>query len=143
VAIFSTVLANNACIDDMLKWFWHENDYDKSWECDFERMRLTAAFEGLGMNAKPRYDDEGNPADGDNDCFSIAHYDKEDYVDPNDEWPAMKPVIHQKYKVGDKEYTVSAGFVRITLLPFADNSLKATGAYYEFAVNLKGGGTLA
>lgn len=51
----------------MLNWFWHENDSDKGRECDFERMRLTAAFEGLGMDAKPRYDDECDPADGDND----------------------------------------------------------------------------
>jgi hypothetical protein len=86
----------------MLKWFWHENDYEKGWECDFERLCLMAAFEVLRMNAKPRYDDESDPADGGNDCFSIGHYDKEDYVDPDAEWPAMKPVTQQKFKVGEK-----------------------------------------
>jgi hypothetical protein len=94
-------------VEDLAKWGWHDSDYDKGWECDFERMRLGAAFNGLGLNAKSRYDDEGNPTDGDNDCFSIIHYDKEDVKDPNAEWPDMKPIREQKYKVGEKEYTVS------------------------------------
>jgi hypothetical protein len=70
-------------------------------------MRLAAAFNGLGLNAKSRYDDEGNPGEGDNDCFSITHYDKEDVKDPNAEWPDMKPVTEQKYQVGEKVYLVS------------------------------------
>jgi hypothetical protein len=70
-------------------------------------MRLSATFNGLGLNAKSRYDDEGNPSNGDNDCSSITHYDKEDVKDPNAEWPDMRPVREQKYKVGEKEYTVS------------------------------------
>jgi hypothetical protein len=71
-------------------------------------MRLAAAFNGLGLNAKSRYDDEGNLDEGDNDCFSITHYDKENVKDPDVEWPEMKPVAEQKYQVGEKVYTVSS-----------------------------------
>jgi hypothetical protein len=93
-------------IGELEKWGWHESDYDRGWECDFERMRLSAAFQGLGLNAKPRYDDDGEPANGDNDCFSITHYDKENYADPQAEWPQMMPLLKQKYFVDGKEYTV-------------------------------------
>jgi hypothetical protein len=71
-------------------------------------MRLAAAFNGLGLNAKSRYDDEGNPDEGDNYCLSITHYDKENVQDPDAEWPEMKPVTEQKYQVGEKVYTVSS-----------------------------------
>lgn len=66
-------------------------------------------------------------------------------MDSNAEWPDIKPGTQQKYKVGDKEYTVSTAFLEITYMvtPFANSSSKATGAYYEFAVNLNSGGTRA
>jgi hypothetical protein len=90
----------------MQTWYWHESYYDEGWECDFEAMRLGATFAGLGLNAKPKFDDDGQPADGDNECWSITHYDEEDEEDPNAEFPQMKPVKDQKYKVGGKEYMV-------------------------------------
>jgi hypothetical protein len=70
-------------------------------------MRLGAAFNGLGLNAESRYDDESNPGDGDNDCFSITHYDKNNVKDPDADWPDMKPVKEQTYWVSEKEYTLS------------------------------------
>jgi hypothetical protein len=69
-------------------------------------MRLGDTFTGLGLNARPRWDDNGNPAGGDNDCFSLTHYDKKDVKDPNAEWPQMKPVTEQKYTVDGKKYMV-------------------------------------
>ena len=82
----------------MSKWFWHESDFKRGRECDFERRRLGTAFNALGLNAKPRYQDDGNLADGDNECFSITHQDKIDKT----------PVNKQKYKVDGKQYAVSA-----------------------------------
>ncbi|KAF1915304.1 hypothetical protein BDU57DRAFT_476936 [Ampelomyces quisqualis] len=108
---------------ELSKWGWHESDNDKGWDCDYERMRLGNAFKGLGLNAKSKYEDDGDPADGDNECFSITHYDKENAKDPDAEWPQMKPVTEQKYKVNGKEFM-------------------STGAYYEFAINNKGGGII-
>ena len=80
-------------------------------------MRLGAAFNGLGLNAKPKYEDDGDPAEGDNDCFSITHYDEEDVIDPDADWPQMKPVKEQKYKVEEKEYMVSFIF-RLDVWPY-------------------------
>lgn len=73
-------------------------------------MRLGMAFKGLGLNAKRKYEDDGDPAGGDNDCLSITHFDKNDTEeddDDDDEFPQMKPVDEQKYNVNGKEYTVS------------------------------------
>jgi hypothetical protein len=56
-------------------------------------MRLAAAFHGLGLNAKSRYDDESNRDEGDNDCFSITHYNKKNAKDSDAEWPEIKPVM--------------------------------------------------
>jgi hypothetical protein len=98
-------------LEELSRWGWHESEYDKGWECDFERMRLAKVFKGLGLNAKPKYEDDGDPAGGDNDCFSITHFDKndskEDEDENEDEFPQMKPVYEQKYNVNGNEYTVS------------------------------------
>lgn len=64
------------------------------------------AFAGLGLDAKPAYEDDGDPADGHNECLSITHYDEDDYVDPDAEWPQMRAVRDQKYTVDKKEYLV-------------------------------------
>lgn len=69
-------------------------------------MGLKTAFEALGLDARPRYDDEGNPQEGANDCLAIQHYDQ-NRADPDDEWGQMIPVMEQKYYVGGKQYMVS------------------------------------
>lgn len=107
-------------------------------------MKLGNTFAGLGLNAKPSFEDDGEPADGDNDCFSLGNYDEEDIEDPNAPYPQMKPVMKHKYKVGEKEYMVRQC---CELMPPVIRSqltvLLATGGYYQFAINHKGGGMLS
>ncbi|KAF1944522.1 hypothetical protein EJ02DRAFT_464107 [Clathrospora elynae] len=101
---------------ELAAWYWHDADYDRGWECDFERMGLKKAFEGQGLNAESAFEDDGDPVDGHNDCLSVTHYDEKSVEDPNAEWPHMKPTKDQKYMVGNTQYM-------------------ATGAYYQFTVN--------
>jgi hypothetical protein len=91
----------------MKTWFWHEGEMKKrGTSCDFDKMRLTNVFQGLGLNTQPRFQDDGQPAGGDNDCLTIEHYDAKDYIDPSADKKKMKPYAEQKYKVGEKEYKV-------------------------------------
>lgn len=92
--------------EDLERWNWQYNDWDEGSQCDFEAYGLKKAFTGLGLNAKPAYDDDGEPADGHNECFSVTHYSVHDYVDPNAEFPQMKPTKDQKYMVDKKQYMV-------------------------------------
>jgi hypothetical protein len=106
VVVTKKVITAYSVTEELQTWFWHNGYYEQGWECDFERMRLGATFTGLGLNAKPMFDDEDDPAGGDNECFSINHYDENDVEDPDAEFLQMKPVKDQKYKVGEKEYLV-------------------------------------
>lgn len=95
-------------------------------ECDFFAQDLEAIFGHLGINPYPMYDEKGNRLkDGENECIAVFH------EDPNDE----KPVMEQKYKVNEKEYMVRLGKGSCTALL----TEKATGAHYNFALNVKGG----
>jgi hypothetical protein len=69
-------------------------------------MGLKAAFEGLGLNSKPKYSDEGELEGGDNDCFELKHYDENMNQDSDDEWGVMVPARDQHYYVGQKKYSV-------------------------------------
>lgn len=69
-------------------------------------MGLKTTFEGLGLNSQSKYDDEGDPQAGSNDCYSIQHYDEYWVADPDDEWGQTIPIKDQKYKADGKEYTV-------------------------------------
>jgi hypothetical protein len=99
---------------ELQKWFWHESQYDKGWECDFEGMGLKTTFEGLGLNSQSKYDDEGDPQEGSNDCFSIQHYDEMWVADPDDPWGETIPIKDQKYNVDGKEYTVRHNYFHHT-----------------------------
>ncbi|KAB2101342.1 hypothetical protein AG0111_0g10424 [Alternaria gaisen] len=74
----------------------------------------------LGLNSQSKYDDEGDPQAGSNDCYSIQHYDEYWVADPDDEWGQTIPIKDQKYKADGKEYTATAGV-------------------YQFAINHDGG----
>jgi hypothetical protein len=119
----SSFLVLTLASDELGKWFWWVGSYDAGWECDFERMGLENAFESQGLNAKPAFDDDGNPLDGHNSCVALTHYNSDDEDDEAD-FPQMKPVTEQKYIVDGKEYM-------------------ATGAYYQFAVNRVDGAIIA
>ncbi|KAF2832775.1 hypothetical protein CC86DRAFT_414318, partial [Ophiobolus disseminans] len=62
----------------------------------------------------PRRDNDGNVVDGDNECLRIMHADK----------TSKEAVKDQKYEADGEQYV-------------------ATGAYFDFALNLKGGGIIA
>ncbi|KAF2131792.1 hypothetical protein P153DRAFT_285911 [Dothidotthia symphoricarpi CBS 119687] len=99
------------------RWGWNQRAYETWWECDFDRQEMTATFEGLGINPYPAVDDEEQPTDdGHNECFSIVHYNPSQFVDPDSPYPVMTPVTEQQYQVDG-------------------NWKRATGAYFEFAVN--------
>ncbi|KAI4661440.1 uncharacterized protein J4E79_005253 [Alternaria viburni] len=103
-------------------WGWREGDMDKGWECEFTKLGLKEAFEGLNLDPRSMYEESGQPQEGANDCYYLQHYDERSQ-DSEDEDGEMKDVKDQKYYVGGREYT-------------------ATGAYYKFAVN-HGGGMMA
>jgi hypothetical protein len=84
----------------MTKWFWHINgNYEVDYDCNFEAMGLKAAFNGMGLDARPTYDDDGEPTGGHIDGFSLQHYDLQDVYSGG----AIK---NQHYNVDGKQYTV-------------------------------------
>lgn len=91
------------CEDTLRKWYWHESDALKGdllqEQCDWEKKKLKAAFEGVGLNAKQ----SAAPANGDNTCYRIVHVDE--VLEGDEEDP--KEIAEQKYTVDGKEYTVS------------------------------------
>jgi len=76
-------------------WYWHEAYVEVDWDCDFEAAGLKTAFDGLELDSLPVYDENGDPM-GDNNCWSIHHYDDDSNKEIND----------QKYITNGKEYTV-------------------------------------
>ena len=99
-------------VDELARWNWYEAYYDKGWECNFEQEGLKDAFNGLGLDGRPLWDEDGEKADGDNDCYALHHWEMES-ADPNDPWAEMMPILEQKYQVNGKDYTVR------TLVAFA------------------------
>ncbi|KAH7080614.1 hypothetical protein BKA63DRAFT_563290 [Paraphoma chrysanthemicola] len=105
---------------ELKTWFWHEGPTKRGTNCDCDKMRLTNVFQGLGLNGKPMWSDEGQPAGGDNVCANIEHINSYDFIDPTADKKIKKAPKLQKYKVGEKEFS-------------------ATGAFFEFAWNFNGG----
>lgn len=93
--------------DELKEWGWHESADMDTDEADFDKQNLRTTFDALKLNTKPKYDDDGDPVGGDNEFISLAHFDYKDYEDPSAQFPRMKDLLKQKYKVGDKEYSVS------------------------------------
>ncbi|EOA81968.1 uncharacterized protein SETTUDRAFT_72231, partial [Exserohilum turcica Et28A] len=91
-------------------WHWDEEPLYADWDCDFEAKSLSTVFQALGINPYPAYDDDGEPADGENECYVVSHA----------EFGSGVPVRDQRYHVNGREY-------------------RATGAAYDFAVNQKDG----
>jgi hypothetical protein len=69
-------------------------------------MGLKTAFEGLGLNSKPKYNDEGELQEGTNDCFSLHHYDGDLSEDSDNLYGPMKSAKDQHYYVGGTQYSV-------------------------------------
>jgi hypothetical protein len=85
--------------DALQTWYWHESTVNQDRDCDFEKKGLKGAFEGVGLNPKQ----SSPPTNGDNTCYRIEHVDEamtKDKINP-------KKTQEQKYKVGEKEFTVS------------------------------------
>ncbi|KAI8936195.1 hypothetical protein NX059_006626 [Plenodomus lindquistii] len=118
---------------ELATWGWHYNDWDRGYECDYARQGLAIAFAGMGLNAFPAINDEGDPAGGNNECISITHYDENDVIDPNDEWGQMKDVKDQHYTVDGKQYTVN--WVRFEVQNSTDAVTQATGGFNQFSMN--------
>jgi hypothetical protein len=84
----------------MARWNWHINaHYEPDYACDFENWGLKRAVEGLGLDWRPSVDEDGDPTDGHNDCFSIQHYDINDIYRGGE-------IINQHYNVDGKQFTV-------------------------------------
>lgn len=99
---------------ELATWFWHVDKWYDGWFCDFERIGLKQSFLAQGLNARPAFDDDGKPADGHNECFSLKHFADRD----------SRLYQDQKYYVNGKEYS-------------------ATGAFYQFAMNRVDGAIIA
>jgi hypothetical protein len=67
-------------------------------------MGLKAAFNGMDLDARPTYDEDGDATGGHNDGFSTQHYD-------NDAIYNSQHIPDQHYTVDGKQYTVSAAEV--------------------------------
>ena len=107
-------------------------------------MGLKTTFEGLGLNSQSKYDDEGDPQAGSNDCYSIQHYDEYWVADPDDEWGQTIPIKDQKYRADGKEYTVRQIYMhRQVQQPTSgqntNKTRQATAGVYQFAINHDGG----
>ncbi|KAI4940565.1 hypothetical protein J4E86_010765 [Alternaria arbusti] len=107
-------------------WYWHEAEVDTSWDGDFEAQGLRTAFEGHGLNSRPKFDEDGDRVDGSNQCFKITHYDEDRLPDPRPQFGGMMACKDQDYHVAGRKYL-------------------ATCAFYEFTVNIgaNGGGIMA
>lgn len=113
-----TLLIHNA--DSIRTWGWHEATYSAAFNCDFRddievesSHKIGIALASMGLSQIPV------GAGGDNECYSIEHYD-ETLVDEGEE----VPLEEQWYIVNDREYP-------------------CTGAHYRFAMNRKGGAIFA
>ncbi|KAF2032516.1 hypothetical protein EK21DRAFT_109896 [Setomelanomma holmii] len=126
--------------EQLKTWYWWEEtvDFKRGKHCDFVTQQLKDAFAGVGLNAKPKTNDEGSPADGDNDCIGATHYNEKDWEDLEAEVPVPKEAKDQKYKVGDKEYTATKGFywcgynTKDGAIIAKNLESPATGAFYEW-----------
>ncbi|KAJ4361646.1 hypothetical protein N0V95_001723 [Ascochyta clinopodiicola] len=105
--------------NDIPKWGWQEADYMSDVNCDFRdepttgSNRIGTALSALGLNPLPA------TAGGDNECYSIEHFDEALLEDEDD-----VPIDEQYYTVNGLDYP-------------------CTGAYYRFALNRKGGAIFA
>ena len=109
------LLTNNP--DELHNWGWHQAAYPPEINCDFRdelalgtENRIGTALTTLGLSLLPA------TAGGDNECFSVEHFD-ETLVDENGE---EVPLKDQSYSIDDRTYP-------------------CTGAYYRFAMNKRGG----
>ncbi|EUC42920.1 hypothetical protein COCMIDRAFT_54183, partial [Bipolaris oryzae ATCC 44560] len=100
-------------------WGWHHADTPQGEDCNFEWEGLEDAFEGLGLDYGPMFDERNKDIGGENECFSIEHWNR-DLTFPEDVDLDPIPIIEQRYYVNGKEY-------------------RETGATYLFALNMAGG----
>jgi hypothetical protein len=75
------------------------DNYEVDYDCDFEAMGLQTVFNGMGLDAKPAYNDDGDPTGGHIEGFSIQHYDLQDVYGGGS-------INEQHYTVASKQYTV-------------------------------------
>jgi len=87
-------------------WYWHEAEVDTSWDGDFEAQGLRTAFEGHGLNSRPKFDEDGDRVDGSNQCFKITHYDEDRLPDPRPQFGGMMACKDQDYHVAGRKYLV-------------------------------------
>lgn len=129
-------------LETILNWGWYDAFYDPDISCDFRdeiiegvftsKNKIQTALQALGLSYLPF------GRNGDNECFSVEHFDEnllpkdESDNDENnenknpleDENREIKLIEDQTYTVGGRVYP-------------------ATGAYYRFAVNRRGGAMFA
>ncbi|KZM22752.1 hypothetical protein ST47_g6100 [Ascochyta rabiei] len=106
--------------NEIHKWGWHKAYYMPEVNCDFRddptmgTNRIGTALSALGLSPLPA------SAGGDNECYSIEHFDETLMEDEDDEIP----IDEQYYNINGLDYP-------------------CTGAYYRFALNKKGGAIFA
>ncbi|EUC33421.1 hypothetical protein COCCADRAFT_96195 [Bipolaris zeicola 26-R-13] len=105
-------------------WGWFNTPTAQGRECDFRSVGLQYAFEGLGLNYEPKYDDGFQPANGENVCFSILHWNRRRALPDN---PRQQPL-----SIREQLYRTPRTVLALQ-----------TGATYEFAVNIRDGAIVA
>lgn len=100
----------NTSLDARKTWYWHESTVNQDRDCNFDKKRLKDAFNGVGLSGGL----------DDNICYRIEHVDAALAKDPK----APKKLEDQKYKVGEKDYTVCSSdliFCPISLIIIVGN----------------------
>ncbi|KAF3043373.1 hypothetical protein E8E12_001895 [Didymella heteroderae] len=123
----------------ILDWGWYDAFYDSDISCNFRdstmdgvydaKIKIQTALEALGLSWLPF------GKGGDNECHSVEHYDENLLPDEGEgDYKCKNPfrnASHQVKLIEDQTYMVGG------------RSYPATGAYYRFAVNTRGGALFA